>query len=441
MYGTSVPLQPTTPTNPTTTMNSPTNFADFDCATASIDQINAFAWSIASEVSEGRLKAIAKEIRCRYRDFPFPDLLSVLLEDANGNKPLHPVCKRAMFRVMRQYIANLVSDVSKTPFNEFVTEIADIRPVAIKRKSAECYSAIEDVLDWHEVEFDLNAVANAYIGIVRTVRDIVNHISDSSNEMLYSVMFLEKHGIVGMDEERDAAIVAEFENRKRDIMSDLSNTDLDVLGTYLSLNANGYIEMGENEYNRFCEAVLDNIMDMVHKVAHKFPNLLGRESYAEITQDALAKMFTNLHSYCPSHGKFSTWAWHTVSTSMLKTYYKVDKTRFLVTESCLDKNEADDEKRSIMETANAITLRDYERQVLIQHIQSCADVLIERMPKFTPIIRAVFGDADGVATDDLDYASIARRSSRLAGKEQSSSYVRNIFENKIKPEFIRVFNS
>ncbi len=422
-------------------MNSQNCFADFDCATSSIDQINAFAWRIASEVSEGRLKALAKDIRCRYRDFPFPELLSALVEDANGNKPLHPLCKRAMFRVMRQYVTNLVSDVSKTPFNDFVKDIADIRPVAIKRKSAECYSAIEDVLDWHEVEFDINAVANAYVGIVKTVRDIVNHVSDSSNEMLYSVMFLEKHGIVAPDNERDSAIVSEFERRKQTIMSDLSNADLDVLGTYLSLNANGYIDMGDTEYNKFCEAVLENVMDMVHKVAHKFPNLLSQESYSEITQDALAKMFTNLHSYCPSHGKFSTWAWHTVSTSMIKTYYQVDKNRFIITESGLARRDEDDERRSIMETANSNMLRDYERQVLVQHIQSCADILIERMPKFTHIIRAVFGDADGVATDDLDYASIARRSSRLSGKEQSSSYVRNVFENKIKPEFIRVFNS
>lgn len=419
-------------------MNNATDNA-FDFSTATLEQINEYAWNVASEVSEGRLRAIAKEVRCRYRDFSFPDLLTALMNDENKTRPLHPLCKRAMFRVMRRNVANLVSDVSKTPFFSCVQNISEIKPASLRRK--ECGSPIEDVLDWGELSFDVRSVAEAYVEIVRISRDIINHVHDASNEMLYSVIFLEKHGIVAPDDERDAAIISEFESRKNAILEHLKDVELDVLGTFLSLNANGYIKMGDSEYNRFCEAVIDGIMDMVHKVAHKFTNILGHASYDEITNDALAKMFSNLHSYCPSHGKFSTWAWETVSTSMTATYMEMDKNRFVLSESSLSKNDADEERRSIMDTANTSIMRDYERRVLIQHIQSCAEVLIEKMPKFTHIIKAVFGDESGVATDDLDYASIARRSSQIGGVEQSSSYVRNVFEKKIRPEFIRVFNS
>lgn len=409
----------------------------FDFAAAGLDQINNHVWSIASDVTEGRLRAIAKEVRCRYREFSFAELLTALIDDKNGIRPLHPLCKRAMFRVMRRHIANLVSDVSRTPFSFCVKNIADIRPAPIKRK--ECGSPIEDVQDWRELAFDVHDVAEAYLQIVGIARNIVDGIANATNEMLYAVIFLEKHGLVAPDDDRDAAIFREFEMRMRKTLGNLAEADLDTLGTFLSLNANGYISMRDSEYNRFCEAVLAGIINMVHKVAHKFPNLLAQETFEEITNDALAKMFSNLHSYCPAHGKFSTWAWETMYTSMTASYADMTRNRFIINDSSLCKKDAEDGERSIMNTSNSSSLREYEREMLIQHIQSCAEVLIERMPKYTHIIRAVFGDAEGVATDDLDYASIARRSSKIGGVEQSSSYVRNVFEKKIRPEFIRVF--
>lgn len=412
---------------------------ELNIATASLEEISDYAQQLIPLLNEHQQKRFAKEVRMRYRDFSFPDLLTALVEDANGSKPLHPICKRAMFRVMRRNVANMVGDVANTPFGHFAEPLSDIKPLHIKRK--ECGSAIEDVWDCVDVAFDVGKVGYAYYQIVQSAYEIAEHAEDASMSLLFSVIFLEKHGVIAPNPERTKLISEEFVRRRDTMLADLNGASLDDLGALLSLYANKLVDLTNLEFNRLGNEVRERIIKMIHKVVAKFASLHHYVSVEELCEDALAKVFVQAHSYCPAHGSFTTWAWTTATTVLTASYADMGKNAFIIPESKMTKHDEDDVRRFTETAANEQTLRDYERQTLIQHIQSVADVLLKKMPHHAPIIRAVFGDHNGVATDDLDFVSIARRSSRLAGKEQSSSYVRRIFLNDIRPAFIREFSN
>lgn len=409
-------------------------------ATASLREISEYAWRIVPKLSEYQQKSFAQQLRMRYRGFSFAELLGELIADVNGQISLHPIAKRALFRVMRQNVANMVGDVKQTVFGENAESISDIRPIPIKRKSETCLSVIEDVWDSSDVQFDVREVESVYNGILREMNGFLDRLHDASMQQIASVIFLEKHGVILPDANRSNAIANEIERRKQSVCDNIQDAPLDALGSFLSFNANDMVKLSKSDYNRIWTEVYNRVINMVRKVAGKYTNVYRHSSPDELCQDAISRVFVNIHSYCPSRACFSTWVWTTVDASLNAAYTDMLANKVMY-ESSLCSEEAENERRTLEQKANAETLRDYERRMLIQHIQSVANALIDKMPQHSHIIKAIFGDSNGVCVDDLDFDAIATRSSAYCGHEESSSYVKEVFENSIRPEAIRLFSN
>lgn len=408
-------------------------------ANASMRELSDYSWSEIGSLSEYKVKAFAQKLRMRYRMFPFVELLDALVKDATGEEKLHPVAKRALFRVMRQNVANMVGDVAQTVFAEWTNEISDIRPIPIKRKSATCLSVIEDVWDSSDVQFDVWKVEKAHEAIVSEIGSILDKLTDASLQQLTSVIFLEKHGIISKDQHRANIVASELERRKDAILRDISSASTDELGAFLSMHANGIVNLSSREYDRIGYEVRDRIINMIKKIAGKYVNVYRRATFDELCQDALVRVFVNIHSYCVARAKFSTWVWTTVDASCTAAYTDMVKNRTVVCESSLSCAERDEERDIIETTSNELTSRENERMNLIREIRSIAHDLASRKPEYRHIIAALFGTEGGVSMDELDYDEIARRSSAYLGREESSSYVKSVCEDEILPEIRSAF--
>ena len=414
--------------------------ADNYVATATIPQIDAYLPRVLNGLTQFEVKNMAKALRMRYRELQFDALLNRLVEDANGTNPLNPVAKRAMFRVMRQNIADMVSDVAKTSYSGMVESINHIRPLKIKRNS--CGSAQENPWDFTDVSFDVMSVAKAYSQLREAMCSALNNEADSDFVGLSALVFLSKHGILNMGLVKSRvrhALQAKKEEMRHMALSEI---DTDDLGALLSFHANGLLEMTEREYNMFGEELRGRIIGMLKELVIKYSNVHKYYSFEELCQDAMVKIFAYIDSFSPARGKFSTWAWMTIDTSLFRSFTQMKANSFVCTESGLSKEESKEQQSVLESAANHEVLRDYERSVLFQQMQDFADFLCRKMPKNSHIIKAIFGSGkDGLPCDDLNFNDIAERSSRISGRIETAASVRRVFLNEIRPAFIREFSN